>query len=127
MLVTILHIYEKQGKYDKALEFYKKALQLYTIKFGKGISGIFDISGEDDDPESIQIRGNIKAVSDKRRKGNEALEQYLKAYRNFKSTLGKSHPYTIRVKDNIKTIYQKTGDQKPFDEWLEERLDQWLD
>ena len=53
---------------------------------------------------------------------SSALEWCLKSYVALLSNLGKTHNATIRVKDNLSSLYASAGFSEPFEEWLQNRL-----
>ena len=52
----------------------------------------------------------------------QALLYYEKALNIREKVLGKEHPTTKVIFDNLKTTYKKSGKPEPFEAWLEEEL-----
>jgi lipopolysaccharide biosynthesis regulator YciM len=52
----------------------------------------------------------------------KALEWSQKALDIHEKVLGSNHPKTKAVFNNTKTAYQKSGNPKPFEEWLTETM-----
>ncbi len=48
----------------------------------------------------------------------KALNGYLKAYRILLARLGAEHPHTKNCRANMEGAYEKTGQPRPFEDWL---------
>ena len=96
--------YNAMGNYDKALEYFEKALEIRESKLGK------------DHPSTASTYNNIGEVYRAKGDYDKALEYYGKAMEIKESKLGKDHPVTAATYNNIGGVYGAKGD---YDEALE--------
>ena len=90
-------VYDSRGDYDKALEYYQKALNI-------GLK----IYGTEEHP-NIAIRySNIGLAYSNKGDYDRALEYYEKALNIAIRLLGKEHPSTIIVAENMLYVCEKT-------------------
>jgi tetratricopeptide (TPR) repeat protein len=80
---NIANIYEKQGKYEEALELHTKSLEIKTR-----------IYGGDSHPLVADSLKNIGVVYAKKGNRAAATEMYTKAYHIYLKILGPGHPST---------------------------------
>ena len=90
--------YDDLGDYNKALEYYGKALEIRESKLGK------------DHPDTAATYNNIALVYDNKGDYDKALEYYGKALEIRESKLGEDHPYTAATYNNIAEAYRAKGD-----------------
>lgn len=107
---NIGNIYYTQGKYKKALEYYKRSLKIQEKILGKN------------HPNTATSYGNIGNIYYVQGKYEKALEYIWKAFQIYFIKLGKEHPDTETASTNMKIIYGALENQKPFEEWLAERM-----
>ena len=97
---NIALLYEKQGEYEKALEYYKKALNIRKEKLGK------------EHPDTATIYNNIAVIYHNQGKYGKALAYHTKALIVFKINPGEDHPDTATIYNNIGSIHYKQGEYK---------------
>ena len=97
-------VYCSQGDYDKALEYYSKALAIKEKVLGL------------EHPDTATFYGNIGAVYYNLGDYDKALEYYFKALAIREKVLGKEHPSTATSYNNIGLVYDNLGD---YDKALE--------
>ena len=51
-----------------------------------------------------------------------ALEWYVRAYRVLFAKLGRAHPHTQRVYNDLSQAHTDSGNKIDFQEWLEKKL-----
>jgi hypothetical protein len=71
-------------------------------------------------PNTAATFNNIAIVYKSQNDNRMALEWYQKSYLICLSRLGESHPDAKRTKENMETAYNRTGYEKPFEEWFNE-------
>jgi tetratricopeptide (TPR) repeat protein len=96
--------YKDLGDYNKALEYYGKALEIKESKLGK------------DHPSTATTYNNIAGVYRAKGYYDKALEYYEKDREISESKLGKDHPSTATTYNNIAGVYEDMGD---YDKALE--------
>ena len=106
---NIALVYDDMGDYDKALEYYGKALEIVESKLGK------------DHPYTATTYNNIAGVHYAKGDYDKALEYYGKALRILLNTI-KNHPNTISCFQNLALCYQEANMEKDFEEWLQEQF-----
>ncbi|MDE6784003.1 MAG: tetratricopeptide repeat protein, partial [Ruminococcus sp.] len=82
------------GEYDKALEYYEKALKICESVLGK------------EHPNTATTYNNIAVVYQDKGEYDKALEYYEKALKICESVLGKTHPLTVAISQNIALCIQ---------------------
>src|SRR5579871_3939840 len=73
-------VFDNQGKYNEAMQWYERALASYEKALGK------------DHPSTLTIINNIAFVFDKQGKYNKAMRWYERALAGYEKALGKDHP-----------------------------------
>jgi tetratricopeptide (TPR) repeat protein len=96
--------YNDLGDYNKALEYYGKALEIKKSKLGK------------DDTDTAATYNNIGEVYYAKGDYDKALEYFKKALKINESKLGKDHPDTATTYNNIALVYDNMGE---YDKALE--------
>ena len=149
----IAYIFDCQGDYDKALEWYDKALVICEKKpepehFGaatlyNNIAGVYANQGDynkalelymkalgicekelgTEHPETATVHSNIAGVYENQYKYDKALEQYKKALVIREKELGTEHPDTARVYNNIAVVYEDQGEYDKALDLYEKALD----
>ena len=94
----------KIGDYDKALEYYFKALEIREKVLGK------------EHPDTATSYNNIGLVYGTKGDYDKALEYYFKAKDIYEKVLGKEHPDIATIHNNIGGVYFHKGD---YDKALE--------
>jgi tetratricopeptide (TPR) repeat protein len=110
LLHNIASVYDDQGNYPKALEWYNKALEIYEKVMGK------------EHPSTATTYNNIGLVYDKKGDYPKALEWYHKALAIYEKVLGKEHPYTAATYNNIGLVCKNQGDYPKALEWYDKVL-----
>ena len=139
-------VYDYLGDYDKALEYYNKALKISKAVLGENhrdtamsygnIGVVYDNLGDYDKalefknkaleiqkdvlgenhPDTAMSYGNIGNVYHNLGDYDKALEYYFKALEIKKDVLGEKHPDTAISYNNIGVVYKNLGD---YDKALE--------
>lgn len=104
-------VYQNLGDYDKALEYYFKALEITK-----------DVLGEKHRDTAMSYN-NIGAVYDDLGDYDKALEYGFKALEIKKDVLGEKHPDTAGSYGNIGIIYAELGDYDKALEYLIKALE----
>lgn len=91
-------VYWKKGEYDKALEFYGKALE------------ISEALPETEHNDTATTYNNIGTVYCDLHDYDKAMEYYFKAMEMHEKTLGKDHQDTATNYNNIGSVYDMQGD-----------------
>ncbi|MGD0342226.1 MAG: CHAT domain-containing tetratricopeptide repeat protein, partial [Bacteroidales bacterium] len=133
-------VYYDKGEYDKALEYYNKALEIRKEVFGEkhtditasyiGIGLVYWNKKEFDKaleyyfkalqikteilgekhPEIAQVYSNLGLVYADKREYDKALEYYLKALQLNTELLGEKHPDVAHNYDDIGIVYADKGE-----------------
>jgi tetratricopeptide (TPR) repeat protein len=100
-------VYNYQGDYPKALEWYHKTLKIYKKVLPK------------EHPDTATTYNNIAFVYYKQRDYHKALEWYLLSFKIRKNKLGMKHPDTINTFNDMSETYKSSGNKTDFDKWHE--------
>ena len=159
-LASVLHNigygYQCMGDYDKALEYYGKALEIRESKLGidhtdtattyNNIAGVYWAKGDyakaleyhgkaleiresklgKDHPDTATTYNNIAGVHYAKGDYDKALEYNGKALEIRESKLGKDHPDTATTYNNIAGVYDAKGDYDKALEYYMKALRLWL-
>ena len=113
-LASVLHnigyAYDDMGDYDKALEYYGKALEIFESKLGK------------DHPYTATTYNNIALVYKNMGDYDKALMCFEKALEIRESKLGKDHLSTATTYNNVAGIYEAMGDYNKALDYYEKSL-----
>jgi len=92
-------VYDNQGDYRKALEWYGRALAGMENSLGR------------DHPDTLTAVNNMALVYDKQGEYSKALEWYGRALAGREKSLGKEHPSTVSTASrwSIAKVKAKTG------------------
>ena len=93
----IARIFQSQGKYDEALAWYGKDLEINEKALGKN------------HPNTATTYNNIANVYYRQGEYDKALLLYEKALNIYEKVLGKDHPHTAHTYNNIATVYCDQG------------------
>ena len=107
---NIANVYQVQGDYTKALEYYQKALDIRIKTLGTG------------HPETGTTYNNIAGVYQDQGDYTKALEYYQRALDISIKALGTEHPSTGTTYNNIAGIYQAQGDYTKALEYYQKDL-----
>ena len=102
--------FDDLADYNKALEYYEKALAIYEEILGK------------EHPLTALAYNNIAAIYDKQGNYGKALEYCEKALAIREKVLGTEHPDTATTYDNIAAVYGKQDDYGKALEYCEKAL-----
>ena len=91
--------YYNKGEYDKAIELYRKALEIKEKVLGK------------EHPSTATSYNNIGLAYYNKGKYDKAMEFYRKAEKIREQKLGPDHPYTKDVKESIEFVLQKMKEE----------------
>ena len=100
-------VYQAQGDYEKALEYYEKAQAIKEKVLGK------------DHPSTAGTYNNMAGVYEDKGDYEKALEYYEKAQAIREKVLGKEHPSTATTYNNMAVVYQAQGDYEKALEYYE--------
>ena len=140
------------GQYQKAIEWYEKALAIREKVFGKEhsntaatykyIARVYHYQGEyakalewhekalaihekvfgKEHTETANTYDNIASVYSDQGEYAKAIEWYEKALAIFEKVLGKEHPSTATIYNNIAVVYSDKGEYAKALEWHEKAL-----
>jgi predicted enzyme related to lactoylglutathione lyase len=110
LLNNIGSVYDKIGDYNKALEFYEKALNIRKKVLGT------------EHPNTATSYNNIGSTYDSMGDYNKALEFYENALNIREKVLGTEHPDTATSYNNIGGVYDSMGDYNKALEFYEKTL-----
>ena len=82
-------VYQAQGDYEKALEYYEKDLEISERTLGS------------DHPSTATTYNNMAGVYKEQGEYEKALEYYEKALTVFMAKLGANHPYTQNTQESV--------------------------
>lgn len=103
-------VYTEQCDYDKALEYYDKALAIYKKNLGPK------------HPDIATSYNNIGVVYYEQNKYDKALKYYKKALAIREKVLGPEHPDTTESYGDIGVAYDNQGDYDKALEYLQKAL-----
>ena len=103
-----------KGEYGRALECYKKSLEIKLTVFGEN------------HPYTALTYNNIGIVYEHKGEYEKALEFYKKALKIRLSVFGKYHPDTAITYNNIGVIYKDRGEYDKALEYYEKALGIWF-
>jgi tetratricopeptide (TPR) repeat protein len=104
-------VFDNQGEYGKALEWYQRALDGYENTLGK------------DHPNALDTVHNMGLVFFDQGEYGKALEWYQRALDGRENTLGKDHPFTFNTILNMGSIFSNQGEYGKALEWYQRALD----
>ena len=93
-------VYKAQGEYEKALEYYGKALAIRERVLGT------------DHPDTAATYNNMALVFRAQGEYEKALEYYGKALATRERVLGPEHPDTATTYNNMALVYRAQGEYK---------------
>jgi len=102
---NMANVFESQGEYSKALEWYQKALDGCEKTLGK------------DHPSTLDTVNNMANVFDSQGEYSKALELYQKALDGREKTLGKDHLSTLNTVNNMANVFDSQGEYSKALEW----------
>ncbi|KAF3118820.1 hypothetical protein TWF569_004775 [Orbilia oligospora] len=86
---SIAIVFDNQGKYDEAMQWYERALAGSEKALGK------------DQPSTLSTVHNIASVFDNQGKYDEAMQWYERALAGREKALGKDHPLTLVTAERL--------------------------
>ena len=111
LLNNLAGVYEDQGEYEKALEYYGKALEVAERVLGN------------DHPLTATTYNNMAGVYKAQGDYEKALEYYGKALEVAERVLGNDHPLTATMYNNMALVYQAQGDYEKALEYYGKALE----
>ncbi len=93
-------VYHDQGEYNKAFEYYSKALEIRERVLGN------------DHPSTAVSYNNIGAVYNNQGNYSQALKCHFKALEINQIIFGIDHPWTATYYENIGMVYENLGDYR---------------
>ena len=111
LLNNMAGVYQEQGDYDKALEYYDKALEVRERVLGSG------------HPDTATTYNNMALVYKEQGDYDKALEYYDKALEVRERVLGSDHPSTAKTYNNMAVVYQEQGDYDKALEYYDKALE----
>ena len=98
------------GNYEKALEWYEKALAIREKVLGE------------EHPDTASTYNNMATTFEKQHKYEKALDLYEKALAIREKVLGEEHPDTATIYNNMALTYDYRGSPEKALEWYEKAL-----
>ena len=111
LLNNMAGVYQEQGDYEKALEYYEKDLEISERVLGS------------DHPSTATTYNNMAGVYKEQGDYEKALEYYDKALDVRERTLGNDHPYTATTYNNMAGVYKEQGDYEKALEYYGKALE----
>jgi tetratricopeptide (TPR) repeat protein len=102
--------YRSKGEYDRAIEYYQKALKIDLKKLGP------------EHPNVAALYNNIGLAYGSKGEYDRAIEYYQKALKIDLKKLGPEHPGTARVYNNIGEAYDSKGEYDRAIEYFQKAL-----
>jgi tetratricopeptide (TPR) repeat protein len=94
----LAEVYDSQGNYSKALEWYDQALARQERSLGR------------DHPDTLTTVNNMALVYGNQGDYTKALEWYDRALAGQERSLGRDHPSTLTTVNNMALVYKNQGD-----------------
>ncbi|KAF3922296.1 hypothetical protein ABW20_dc0107567 [Dactylellina cionopaga] len=94
---NIALVFENQGRYDEAMQWYERALTGYEAALGK------------DHPSTLATVNAIAIILDNQGKYEEAMQWYERALTGCETALGKDHQSTLDTVHNIALVFYNQG------------------
>ena len=110
LLHNMARVYETQGEYEKALEYYGNALKAVESVLGS------------DHPDTAATYNNMAGVYQAWGEYEKALEYYGKALEIAEKVLGSGHPYTATAYNNMGRMYEAQGEYEKALEYYSKAL-----
>ncbi|KAK6356073.1 hypothetical protein TWF718_000447 [Orbilia javanica] len=107
---NIARVFDNQGKYDEAMQWYERAL-----------AGTKKVLGEDH-PSTFDTVNNIALVFKNQGKYDEAMQWYERALAGTEKALGEDHPSTLITVNNIALVFFNQGKYDEAMQWYERSL-----
>jgi tetratricopeptide (TPR) repeat protein len=107
---NLASIYEAKGEYDKAIEFYNKALKINEVKLGL------------DHPDTAATYNNLAGVYRAKGDYDRAIEFSKKALKIYDEKLGLDHPDAATTYNNLAGVYKAKGEYERAIEFYEKVL-----
>ncbi|TGZ77195.1 hypothetical protein EX30DRAFT_374832 [Ascodesmis nigricans] len=111
---SVAAAFDIMGEYDKALEWYQRALDGCEKMLGK------------DHPSTLATLdtvNNMAIVFESQGAYDKALEWYQRALDGKEKTLGKDHPSTLGTVNNMAIVFESQGAYDKALEWYQRALD----
>ncbi len=99
-----------KGKYDKAIEYYEKALESGLKAFGE------------DHPDVATYRNNLGSAWKAKGEYGKAIEYYEKALKSDIKTFGENHPKVATRWNNLGEVWRAKGEYDKAIEYYEKAL-----
>jgi tetratricopeptide (TPR) repeat protein len=90
-------VFDRQGQYDKALEWYGRTLDGYENTLGK------------DHPDTLTTVHNMAFIFRSQGQYNKALEWFERALDGREKSLGKGHPFTLTTVCGMAVTFDNQG------------------
>ena len=100
-----------KGKYDKAIEYYEKALEFDLKAFGE------------DHPDVATYRNNLGSAWKAKGEYDKAIEYYEKALKSGIKTFGENHPKVATRWNNLGEVWRAKGEYDKAIEYYEKALE----
>ncbi len=103
-------VWNAKGKYDKAIEYYEKALESGLKAFGE------------DHPDVATYRNNLGSAWKAKGEYDKAIEYYEKALKSDVKTFGEDHPKVATRWNNLGEVWRAKGKYDKAIEYYEKAL-----
>ena len=107
---NLAFVYDAQGDYEKAEDFYERALEIREKVLGQ------------EHPDTATMYNNLAGVYKTQGDYEKAEEYYLKALKILKKILGQEHPDTATTYNNLAGVYKAQGDYRKAEETYQKAL-----
>lgn len=101
--------YQDQGRYEKGLKYYKRALDIHEML-------------RKDHPSTAALYNDIASVYHAMGKYDKAMEYYNRAMAIREEVLGQDHPSTANTYGNIASVYRDMGKYEKALEYFKKAL-----
>ena len=100
----------RNGRYDKVIPLYSKAIQLDSTAYGSGDSSV------------AMLYNNLGSAWELLGNSNQAIEFFDRALRIYVNYLGQNHPYVARCYKNLGASWDSKGEYKKAIEYYNQAL-----
>lgn len=104
-------VYDQQGVYEKAIQCYANALEIYKNALGN------------DHPDVASLYNNLGLTYSSKGEYQKAIEEYNKALAIFEAKLGSDHPRIATTYNNMGAVLVEMGKVDEADRYIKKAID----